>query len=242
MTASGWAPPARSSTSPTTWRLRPTSRPDLVPWLAFAHQKLERDRPAHPRPGPRTGRRGRGPGGQRRVRPRAGGLGRRDPADGPPPRGRPHARPTPSAHVPYERRRAVQQRGVLALPLLPTTTIGSFPQTTEIRAARRRHAAGRALSDDGLPGVLPGGDRPRHRPAGGPRPRRPRPRRARTQRHGPVLRRTARRLRHHQPRLGPDLRHPLRPAPHPLRRRRAPAGADDRRLVHATPSPSPTDP
>jgi 5-methyltetrahydropteroyltriglutamate--homocysteine methyltransferase len=34
------------------------------------------------------------------------------------------------------------QRERLALPDLPTTTIGSFPQTTEIRAARRRHREG----------------------------------------------------------------------------------------------------
>jgi 5-methyltetrahydropteroyltriglutamate--homocysteine methyltransferase len=50
-------------------------------------------------------------------------------------------------HSPYERRRERQQQS-LALPLLPTTTIGSFPQTDQIRAARARHAAG-ALSDDG---------------------------------------------------------------------------------------------
>ncbi|ALM54775.1 5-methyltetrahydropteroyltriglutamate--homocysteine S-methyltransferase [Halomonas huangheensis] len=43
--------------------------------------------------------------------------------------------------------RAEIQRRVLGLPLFPTTTIGSFPQTTEIRAARRQHKAG-TLSDD----------------------------------------------------------------------------------------------
>jgi len=36
---------------------------------------------------------------------------------------------------PYERR-AAAQRAHLGLPLLPTTTIGSFPQTAELRAAR----------------------------------------------------------------------------------------------------------
>ena len=50
-------------------------------------------------------------------------------------------------HSPYEKRRDIQ-RHALALPLLPTTTIGSFPQTPEIRAARARHATGK-LSDDG---------------------------------------------------------------------------------------------
>jgi 5-methyltetrahydropteroyltriglutamate--homocysteine methyltransferase len=39
-----------------------------------------------------------------------------------------------------ERRRA--QDAALALPLLPTTTIGSFPQTAEVRAARARAAQG----------------------------------------------------------------------------------------------------
>ena len=44
----------------------------------------------------------------------------------------------------YEVRRAAQDAR-LALPPLPTTTIGSFPQTPEIRAARAAHARG-ALS------------------------------------------------------------------------------------------------
>ncbi|MDM7456608.1 MAG: 5-methyltetrahydropteroyltriglutamate--homocysteine S-methyltransferase [Tepidimonas sp.] len=39
--------------------------------------------------------------------------------------------------------RAAAQRARLQLPALPTTTIGSFPQTAEIRAARRDHKAGR---------------------------------------------------------------------------------------------------
>ncbi|MCW7539828.1 5-methyltetrahydropteroyltriglutamate--homocysteine S-methyltransferase [Aquabacterium sp. A7-Y] len=38
--------------------------------------------------------------------------------------------------------RIVQQRQALQLPLLPTTTIGSFPQTPEIRAARAAHRRG----------------------------------------------------------------------------------------------------
>ncbi|KPQ26374.1 MAG: 5-methyltetrahydropteroyltriglutamate--homocysteine S-methyltransferase [Halomonas sp. HL-48] len=38
--------------------------------------------------------------------------------------------------------RSVAQRRALALPLFPTTTIGSFPQTHEIRAARRAFKAG----------------------------------------------------------------------------------------------------
>ncbi|MFJ8043564.1 5-methyltetrahydropteroyltriglutamate--homocysteine S-methyltransferase [Kitasatospora sp. NPDC096147] len=39
--------------------------------------------------------------------------------------------------------RAVAQRARLELPLLPTTTIGSFPQTTELRVARADLRAGR---------------------------------------------------------------------------------------------------
>jgi 5-methyltetrahydropteroyltriglutamate--homocysteine methyltransferase len=39
------------------------------------------------------------------------------------------------------------QRPLLGLPLLPTTTIGSFPQTAEVRAARAQHKSG-ALSAD----------------------------------------------------------------------------------------------
>ena len=48
---------------------------------------------------------------------------------------------------PYPARRAVQERSI-PLPPLPTTTIGSFPQTPEIRAARQRLTSGQ-LSEDG---------------------------------------------------------------------------------------------
>ncbi|GAA3048426.1 5-methyltetrahydropteroyltriglutamate--homocysteine S-methyltransferase [Actinokineospora globicatena] len=47
---------------------------------------------------------------------------------------------------PYEKRRQAQQAR-LALPDLPTTTIGSFPQTSELRKARAELRAGR-LSDE----------------------------------------------------------------------------------------------
>lgn len=43
---------------------------------------------------------------------------------------------------PYENREAAQ-RARLDLPPLPSTTIGSFPQTTEVRAKRAAHRAGR---------------------------------------------------------------------------------------------------
>jgi len=42
----------------------------------------------------------------------------------------------------YPERRKVQER-VLKLPVFPTTTIGSFPQTKEVRAARAEHKAGK---------------------------------------------------------------------------------------------------
>ena len=52
--------------------------------------------------------------------------------------------------LPYDERTGQQE---LDLPPLPTTTIGSFPQTGEIRAARARHARG-DLSDAGYAEVL----------------------------------------------------------------------------------------
>jgi 5-methyltetrahydropteroyltriglutamate--homocysteine methyltransferase len=52
----------------------------------------------------------------------------------------------------YAQRVAVQ-RERLALPLLPTTTIGSFPQTSELRAARARLRAGE-LDADGYAQVM----------------------------------------------------------------------------------------
>jgi len=48
---------------------------------------------------------------------------------------------------PYPERR-VQQAKRLALPLLPTTTIGSFPQTVDVRSLRARHRRG-DLDDQG---------------------------------------------------------------------------------------------
>lgn len=50
-----------------------------------------------------------------------------------------------SRSSPYPQR-AKKQRRLLALPLYPTTTIGSFPQTPEIRRVRHDHKQGR-LSD-----------------------------------------------------------------------------------------------
>lgn len=43
--------------------------------------------------------------------------------------------------------RLIAQRGALDLPVLPTTTIGSFPQTRDIRLARARLASGHLSAD-----------------------------------------------------------------------------------------------
>jgi 5-methyltetrahydropteroyltriglutamate--homocysteine methyltransferase len=48
----------------------------------------------------------------------------------------------PGRSAPYRDRRAAQRR-TLDLPPFPTTTIGSFPQTEEVRRLRADHAAGR---------------------------------------------------------------------------------------------------
>lgn len=125
----------------------------------------------------------------------------------------------------YPQRRALQARR-LGLPAFPTTTIGSFPQTTELRTARA--ATARRAERGRLRGADPHRGRRRDRPPGAPRPRRPRDRGAGAQRHGPVLRRAPRRLRGDRPRLGPVVRHPLHPSPD-RGGRRGPPGADDGR-------------
>jgi 5-methyltetrahydropteroyltriglutamate--homocysteine methyltransferase len=53
----------------------------------------------------------------------------------------PEPEPEPAARPPYPER-AAAQAARLDLPPLPVTTIGSFPQTGELRAARARLAAG----------------------------------------------------------------------------------------------------
>lgn len=55
-------------------------------------------------------------------------------------------------HSPYHQRAVLQQER-LRLPLLPTTTIGSFPQTPEIRAARHAFKTG-ALSAEAYQGQM----------------------------------------------------------------------------------------
>jgi 5-methyltetrahydropteroyltriglutamate--homocysteine methyltransferase len=118
----------------------------LVPWLAFAAQKLDETalltralvhghgsvaEALSASDAVQAARAAAGRAGDDTVRRRAAALGPGDAV----------------RHSPYEKRRVVQRESI-PLPLLPTTTIGSFPQTAEIRAARQRHASG-ALSDDG---------------------------------------------------------------------------------------------
>ncbi|MEU8633688.1 5-methyltetrahydropteroyltriglutamate--homocysteine S-methyltransferase [Amycolatopsis sp. NPDC048633] len=56
------------------------------------------------------------------------------------------------ARAPYAERAAAQQ-AALGLPPLPTTTIGSFPQTLEVRKARAAHRAG-TLDDAGYAAAM----------------------------------------------------------------------------------------
>lgn len=53
---------------------------------------------------------------------------------------------TAGRSTPFAQRR-VKQQAILNLPLFPTTTIGSFPQTTDVRQKRAAHRKG-TLSDD----------------------------------------------------------------------------------------------
>ena len=125
--------------------------------------------------------------------------------------------------------RAAAQAARLGLPELPVTSIGSWPQTAEVRSLRARLARGELdqaslRRGDGAP------DRRGRALAGGDRRGRARPWRVRAQRHGEVFRRAARRLRLHEAWLGAELRQPLRRAADHLGRCLAP-GADDGALV-----------
>lgn len=53
----------------------------------------------------------------------------------------------PTRNLPFAERQQVQQ-DYFNLPLLPTTTIGSLPQTNEIRQARSRYRKGRQSTED----------------------------------------------------------------------------------------------
>jgi 5-methyltetrahydropteroyltriglutamate--homocysteine methyltransferase len=124
--------------------------PELKGWLAFAAQKVEElGVLARALNGGRAGVAGAlaasaAVQAARRASPRL-----RDPAV----RARLAAHAGKAARAaPYARRREVQARR-LGLPPLPTTTIGSFPQTAAVRAARADHAKG-ALSHEAYEAFL----------------------------------------------------------------------------------------
>ncbi len=114
--------------------------PEVRPWLAFCAEKLdelellrqasepgaERDTLLAPARAPVSARRTSIHTNDPAVRKRVGAL---EPSD--------YDRPAP-----FEERRPLQAER-LGLPELPTTTIGSYPQTEEIRTARRDWREGR---------------------------------------------------------------------------------------------------
>ncbi|NAZ87968.1 5-methyltetrahydropteroyltriglutamate--homocysteine S-methyltransferase [Kineococcus indalonis] len=113
--------------------------PGLRGWLAFADQKVDEV--------VLLGRALREPGAHAGAI--AAGSAARADRLGAPGAVRPEVRARLAALGPqalqrsdYAVRRAAQE-SALGLPLLPTTTIGSFPQTAEIRAARAARTAGR---------------------------------------------------------------------------------------------------
>ncbi len=113
--------------------------PEIRPWLSFAVQKLDelqllKSALAGDRAATEALRRNRALVDARRRSRRS-----RDPEV----RARLQALTPEMAQrrSPYTQRRRLQQQ-VLKLPLLPTTTIGSFPQTAEIRRIRRLHRRG----------------------------------------------------------------------------------------------------
>ena len=149
-TGCGSARPAPCSTSPTTSTVETDLRPALRAWLAFAHQKLDEIAVAGPRPladGPDAVADALAASDQAAETASPAG---RDPDAGPPPH-RPASRhATPSAARPIDDA-GPSQHQVLPLPPLPTTTIGSFPQTDRDPRAPASAAPRAGLTDDGLP-------------------------------------------------------------------------------------------
>ena len=111
--------------------------------------------------------------------------------------------------------RAKLQHARFKLPSFPTTTIGSFPQTAEVRNARAAHAKG-TLSDAAYRTFLQNQTARAVRWQEENRPRRAGARGIRAQRYGAVFRRAAFRLRLHPARMGSILRVPLRPPADPV--------------------------
>ena len=126
--------------------------PEIRSWLAFALQKLDELRvlatALQRRTRRRRGRAGRQPG-------RAGGAPRLPAREQPAVQAavaqhRRQPRPAQAAPTPSAPRK---QAALLKLPAFPTTTIGSFPQTAEIRQARSEFKAGK-LDDAGYKAAM----------------------------------------------------------------------------------------
>ena len=118
--------------------------PELRGWLAFASQKVAEVRALA------GAAKDDAPAGPLFEEARAALAGRRASPRTRNPKVRARAAAVDEAMLrraaPYGRR-AAAQRERFALPLLPTTTIGSFPQTAEIREARAKHRKGE-MSDE----------------------------------------------------------------------------------------------
>ena len=125
---------------PYTSTTRPSSTPQLRSWLAFADQKVAEVATLATalHDGRDAGRRR-----DRRVRRAPSPTARSDPRlhDGAGPRPARPRSPTSGVHR-GDYAGAARARSALDLPPLPTTTIGSFPQTGEIRKARAALAKG----------------------------------------------------------------------------------------------------
>ncbi len=126
--------------------------PTVKGWLAFAHQKLDElaTLTAALRAGDRDAERDPAVAGRLAANEQAVRSRRQAQAAG-----SDHVRRRAASVTGDEARRATGhaertelQRREIGLPLLPTTTIGSFPQTADIRRARRAHDAGDMNDDD----------------------------------------------------------------------------------------------
>jgi 5-methyltetrahydropteroyltriglutamate--homocysteine methyltransferase len=136
---------------PLTLASEPSLDPEIAPWLAFAHEKVAE-----------VVALARASGGRRDAAHDAFAASARARAarKASPRTTDPAVRARVAAVGPDDLRRrsayparARAQRARTPLPPLPTTTIGSFPQTDDVRKARAEHAAGR-LDDAGYEALL----------------------------------------------------------------------------------------
>jgi 5-methyltetrahydropteroyltriglutamate--homocysteine methyltransferase len=119
--------------------------PDLKSWLAFAVQKIDEVRALADGAGREAAR------GPRFDETRASLAHRRSSPRTVNPQVRARVAAVNEAMLhrsaPFDLR-VRQQRARFSLPVFPSTTIGSFPQTAEVRAARAAWRAGRTTSDE----------------------------------------------------------------------------------------------